>query len=91
MFSNRYQQWIFQLSVFRGSAWEFNEERGQFYLHQFVTGQPDLNYRNPNVIKEMKNVLMFWLNMGVDGFRMDAVQWIWEDENFEDEPISGRK
>ena len=39
----------------------------------------------------MKNVLMFWLNMGVDGFRMDAVQWIWEDENFEDEPISDRK
>ena len=56
-----------------------------------MNGQPDLNYRNPNVINEMKNVLMFWLNMGVDGFRMDAVQWIWEDENFEDEPISGRK
>ena len=56
-----------------------------------MTGQPDLNYRNPNVINEMKNVLMFWLNMGVDGFRMDAVQWIWEDENFEDEPISDRK
>ena len=39
----------------------------------------------------MKNVLSFWLDLGVDGFRMDAVQWIWEDENFLDEPKSGRK
>lgn len=62
-----------QVSVFRGSAWEYNEERGQFYLHQFVAGQPDLNYRNPAVIEDMKSALTFWLDVGIDGFRMDAV------------------
>ena len=74
--------------MFRGSAWEYNEERGQFYLHQFVAGQPDLNYRNPLVVQEMLNVLSFWLDLGVDGFRMDAVAHIWEDGEFKDEPVS---
>ena len=78
-----------QVSVFRGSAWEFNEERGQFYLHQFVAGQPDLNYRNPAVLEEMRDVIRFWLDLGVDGFRMDAVAFIWEDEQLLDEPLSG--
>ena len=62
------------VSVFRGSAWEWNEQRGQFYLHQFVAGQPDLNYRNPAVLEEMLDVIRFWLDRGVDGFRMDAVR-----------------
>ena len=62
-----------QVSVFRFSAWEYREERGQFYLHQFVKGQPDLNYRNPKVMEEMLDVFRFWLDLGVDGFRMDAV------------------
>jgi glycosidase len=44
------------VSVFRYSAWEYNEIRGQFYLHQFVPGQPDLNYRNPKVMEEMLDV-----------------------------------
>ena len=61
------------MSVFRFSAWEYREERGQFYLHQFVKGQPDLNYRNPKVMEEMLDVFRFWLDLGVDGFRMDAV------------------
>jgi glycosidase len=61
------------VSVFRFSAWEYREERGQFYLHQFVVGQPDLNYRNPKVMEEMLDVFRFWLDLGVDGFRMDAV------------------
>ena len=74
--------------MFRGSAWEYNKERGQFYLHQFVAGQPDLNYRNPLVVQEMLNVLSFWLDLGVDGFRMDAVAHIWEDGEFKDEPVS---
>ena len=74
--------------MFRGSAWEYNEERGQFYLHQFVAGQPDLNFRNPLVVQEMLNVLSFWLDLGVDGFRMDAVAHIWEDGEFKDEPVS---
>ena len=62
------------MSVFRFSAWKYRPERGQFYLHQFVEGQPDLNYRNPKVMEEMLDVFRFWLDLGVDGFRMDAVR-----------------
>lgn len=76
------------VSVFRYSAWEYREERGQFYLHQFVVGQPDLNYRNPLVLEEMKDVFRFWLDLGVDGFRMDAVVHMWEDDRWLDEPLS---
>ena len=75
--------------MFRGSAWEWNDQRQQFYLHQFVPGQPDLNYRNPDVLQAMKDVIAFWLDLGVDGFRMDAVAHIWEDESMPDEPLSG--
>jgi glycosidase len=61
------------ISVFRGSAWTYVEERGQFYLHQFLPGQPDLNFRDPEMVVEMLDVIAFWLDLGVDGFRMDAV------------------
>ncbi|XP_049857638.1 uncharacterized protein LOC126340110 [Schistocerca gregaria] len=66
------------------SAWEWIETRQQYYLHQFLHKQPDLNYRNPVVLEEMKNVLRFWLDKGVDGFRMDAVSCIVEAEGFPD-------
>uniref|UniRef100_A0A182P5V8 alpha-glucosidase n=1 Tax=Anopheles epiroticus TaxID=199890 RepID=A0A182P5V8_9DIPT len=72
-----------------GSAWEWNEERNQFYLHQFHKKQPDLNYRNPAVVQAMKDVLRFWLDQGVDGFRIDAVPWLFETVGFPDEPPSG--
>nr|BBD13388.1 maltase [Trilocha varians] len=84
------------LSHFRGSAWEYREELDQYYLHQFAIGQPDLNYRNPEVIDEMKNIIRFWLGKGVSGFRVDAVNCLYEvDKNlfggsFPDEPLSGR-
>lgn len=78
-----------QVSVFRGSAWEYNEQRQQFYLHQFVPGQPDLNYKNPAVVEAMKDVIAFWLDLGVDGFRMDAVAHISEADGFPNEPESG--
>ncbi|CAH0405093.1 unnamed protein product [Chilo suppressalis] len=84
------------LSHFRGSAWEYREEVGKYYLHQFVVGQPDLNYRNPDVVQEMKNVISFWLEKGVHGFRVDAVNCLFEvDKNlfggvYPDEPPSGR-
>ncbi|KAF7273922.1 hypothetical protein GWI33_013383 [Rhynchophorus ferrugineus] len=78
------------LSAFKGSAWEWSEERQQYYLHQFSIGQPDLNYRNPNVVREMKDVLKYWLDFGIDGFRMDAVPTLFEDEQFRDEPLSGK-
>ncbi|TRY72059.1 hypothetical protein TCAL_06729 [Tigriopus californicus] len=75
------------LSVFRFSAWEWVEERQQFYYHAFTVQQPDLNYRNPLVVEEMKNVLRFWIEgQGVDGFRMDAVPFLFEDPEFLDEP-----
>jgi alpha-glucosidase len=61
------------VSAFRGSMWEFREERKQFYLHQYLVEQPDLNFRNPLVLEEMMEILKYWLEIGVDGFRLDAV------------------
>lgn len=82
------------LQAFRGSQWEWNDQRQEFYLHQFTVQQPDLNYRNPVVVETMKSVLTFWLKKGVDGFRIDAVPTLFEaepDENgrYPDEPVSG--
>ncbi|CAG9762462.1 unnamed protein product [Ceutorhynchus assimilis] len=77
------------ISIFGDSAWTYSDTRKQFYLHQFASAQPDLNYRNPAVVKAMKEVLIYWLDFGVDGFRMDAVPYLFEDENFPDEPLSG--
>ncbi|XP_033222582.1 maltase 2-like [Belonocnema kinseyi] len=74
------------LSAFSGSAWEWNDERGQYYFHQFAIGQPDLNYRNKNVCKAMSNVLTFWMDKGVDGYRIDAINHMFEDERLLDEP-----
>uniref|UniRef100_A0A1L8EBH7 alpha-glucosidase n=2 Tax=Haematobia irritans TaxID=7368 RepID=A0A1L8EBH7_HAEIR len=79
------------LSAFRYSAWQWNEKRQQYYLHQFAIKQPDLNYRNPRVVEEMKNVMRFWLAKGISGFRIDAVPYLFEmemgpDNNYPDEP-----
>ncbi|XP_043269084.1 alpha-glucosidase-like [Venturia canescens] len=74
------------LSRFGKSAWEWNAQRGQYYLHQFVIGQPDLNYRSKALDLEMKNALTFWLDRGVDGFRVDAINFMFEDSRFLDEP-----
>ncbi|KAK3926717.1 Maltase 1 [Frankliniella fusca] len=73
-------------SNFRGTGWEWNEQRQQFYWHQFAVKQPDLNYRNQDIVDEMKNVLRFWLKKGVDGFRVDAVITLFEDEQLRDQP-----
>ncbi|KAK0161426.1 hypothetical protein PV327_009897 [Microctonus hyperodae] len=72
---------------FQGSAWEWNAQRNQYYLHQFAVGQPDLNYRNKLVQDEMMNAMKFWLNRGVDGFRLDATTHLIEDSRFLDEPV----
>ncbi|XP_064535176.1 maltase 1 [Drosophila montana] len=77
------------VSVFSGSAWQWHEERKQFYLRQFTKGQPDLNYRNPAVVQAMDEVLLYWLQKGVAGFRIDAVIYVYEDEQLRDEPLSG--
>ncbi|XP_055632787.1 maltase 2-like isoform X2 [Toxorhynchites rutilus septentrionalis] len=76
-------------SVFYGSAWTFHPERGQYYLHQFTREQPDFNFRNPAVVKKMKDVMLFWLEKGVAGFRIDAVNHLFEVEDFRDEPETG--
>ena len=65
--------------------WTYNEVRGQWYLHKYHTKQPDLNYRNPLVHQELKKTMRFWLDRGVDGFRVDAVSQLYEDPNFADE------
>lgn len=74
------------MSVFGGSAWTWNEQRQQFYFHQYTVGQPDLNYANAAVLQDMIDVMKFWLDKGVDGFRMDAVHRLFEDQQFKDEP-----
>ena len=65
---------------FEASNWEWNEVAGQFYLHRFLRHQPDLNYANPEVQEEMLKVVDFWLDMGADGFRLDAVPFLFEAE-----------
>ena len=63
-------------STFPGEGWEYDEERGEFYLHLFAKEQPDLNMDNPAVREEVKNIMKFWLDMGVDGFREDVITFI---------------
>ncbi len=63
-------------SHFSGSAWQFDEKTGQYYLHIFAKEQPDLNWENPEVRKEVKDIARFWLEKGVDGFRMDVINFI---------------
>jgi len=69
--------------IFKGlceSNWEYDELAGQYFLHRFFEIQPDLNYRNPQVLVEMMKVLIGWKIKGVDGFRADAVPYIWKEE-----------
>ena len=70
-----------------GPAWTFDEATGQWYLHQFLPQQPDLNWENPEVVEAMHGVMRFWLDRGVDGFRIDVVHCIGRDPAFpDDEP-----
>ena len=73
-------------SLFGGSAWTFDEKTEQYYLHQFVVQQPELNYRNPDLLTAMQVVMRFWLDKGVDGFRVDVINFMGKDEQFRDNP-----
>ncbi|MFS8035605.1 alpha-amylase family glycosyl hydrolase [Xanthobacter sp. AM11] len=74
------------LSEFGGSAWEFDAATGQYYYHAFLKAQPDLNWRHPDVVAAMHAVLRFWLERGVDGFRIDALWHVIKDARFRDNP-----
>src|SRR5258708_2443248 len=74
------------LSVFGGSAWEWDKTTQQFYYHAFLKKQPDLNWRNPEVEKAMLDVLRFWLNKGVDGFRVDVLWHMIKDSQLRNNP-----
>ena len=76
------------VSVFGGSAWTYDNISHQYYLHQFSEFQPDLNYSNPDVQTAIEDVFRFWLELGVDGFRVDAVKHLLEDPDLCDEPIN---
>lgn len=66
-------------SAFGGPAWTFDERRGRWYLHSFYPEQPDLDWRNPDVVEAMQAVIGFWVDRGVDGFRLDAIEQLVKD------------
>jgi alpha-glucosidase len=74
------------ISAFGGSAWEWDAATGQYYLHTFLREQPDLDWTHPEVVEAMLGVLRFWLERGVDGFRVDAVQNLGKDRWLRDNP-----
>src|SRR5262249_9838845 len=67
------------MAAFGGRAWEWDERTSQYYLHSFLAEQPDLNWRNREVQREMWDVVRYWLEMGVDGFRLDVINWLVKD------------
>ncbi|HET7058964.1 MAG TPA: alpha-amylase family glycosyl hydrolase, partial [Nitrospiraceae bacterium] len=73
-------------AVFGGSAWEWDRTTRQYYLHSFLKEQPDLNWSHPDAQKAMHDVMRFWLDRGVDGFRLDAINWIGKDINWPNNP-----
>lgn len=75
-------------SYFGGSAWQLDETTGQYYLHLFDRKQPDLNWRNPEVRAAIYGAMRFWLDRGVDGFRVDVIWLLLKDEQFRDNPLS---
>lgn len=74
------------LSVFGGSAWEWHTARKQYYLHNFLTAQPDLNFHNPAVQDAVLEVMRFWLDRGLDGFRLDTVNYYFHDAQLRSNP-----
>ena len=74
------------IAVFGGPAWEYDEDRGRFYCHAYLREQPDLDWSNPELREAMVGVLRFWLDRGVDGFRVDALRQLLKDPEFRDNP-----
>lgn len=74
------------LSIFGGPAWQWDVEREQYYLHNFLVSQPDLNFHNPDVQEALLDVVRFWLDRGVDGFRLDTINFYYADRKLRDNP-----
>ena len=74
------------IAAFGGSAWTRDERSGRYYLHSFYPEQPDLDWRNPEVVEAMQRVLRLWLDRGVDGFRVDALDRLLKDPELRDDP-----
>jgi alpha-glucosidase len=74
-------------SIFGGSAWQYDSLTDQYYYHAFLKEQPDLNWRNPDVKQAMWDAVRFWLELGVDGFRLDAIATIYEHPDLPDHPL----
>ncbi len=74
------------LSIFGGSAWQWEARRGQYYLHNFLASQPDLNFHNEKVVEAVLEVAKFWLDRGVDGFRLDTANFYTHDPLLRDNP-----
>jgi glycosidase len=67
-----------------GSAWEYDEASDEYYLHLFCKEQPDLNWENPSVRDAVHQIMRFWLDRGIDGFRLDVINYISKDQDFPD-------
>ncbi len=74
------------MAAFGGHAWEWDEKTSQYYLHLFLKEQPDLNWRNDELKKAVFDEIRFWLDLGVDGFRLDVINYIVKDAAFRDNP-----
>ncbi len=74
------------MSIFGGPAWEWDGVRKQYYMHNFLTSQPDLNFHNPQVQDALLETVKFWLERGVDGFRLDTVNYYFHDRHLRDNP-----
>ncbi len=78
------------LSIFGGSAWQWDTHRCQYYLHNFLTSQPDLNFHHPEVQNALLAALKFWLDLGVDGYRLDTVNFYVHDAQLRNNPPKGK-
>lgn len=79
------------LSIFGGCAWEWEPRRGQYYLHNFLKSQPDLNFHNAEVRTEILNEVEFWLQRGVDGLRLDAINFCFHDQELRNNPYKPKE
>ena len=77
------------LSIFGGSAWQWDTRRCQYYMHNFLTSQPDLNFHNPEVQQALLDSVKFWLDLGVDGYRLDTANFYFHDQQLRDNPPRG--